>query len=306
LLVLLLSVVVSLCTVTVRAQTLSISVSQYPQSAPANARWAPFFYDTHRSTGVVVTGSGSNDVFRSSDNGVSWSFSRANVSMRDSGGAVATSDGTYYIVGGADPTNSLTVFRDVWKSIDGGVTFTLATATSAFTPRLFFSLLQDAAGRMLIVGGAAQSSGSPLNDVWTSTNGATWTRATAVTPFSKRHSHCATLSADGYVYLAAGQTNAPNSASGTFVNDVYRAPGNGNYSNAVWQKMSATAPFTARRSCLLLSPSAGVLLLTAGATNSYYAGSPTLNDVWYSSDSGSTWQQLSAAASFNARSNPYV
>jgi hypothetical protein len=89
--------------------------------------------------------------------------------------AMVSHAGALYILGGR---SGMTFFEDTWKSVDGGVTWTLASATG-FQPRYDFCAVSDGAGAMLVTGGhfltGLESGTTVRNAVFRSTDGASWT-----------------------------------------------------------------------------------------------------------------------------------
>lgn len=96
------------------------------------------------------------------------------------GHAVVSYDSKIWVIGGKTATAANTALNDVWYSADNGETWTAATTDgggSVWTARSFHACVVFNS-KMWIVGGV-NTSGTSLNDVYYSTNGATWTQATA-------------------------------------------------------------------------------------------------------------------------------
>src|ERR1035438_3685294 len=118
-----------------------------------------------------------SDVY-SSDNGSNWIKVNGNAPFGGRFGCqVLSYNGQLWLIGG---NNNGNLMNDVWNSTDGNSWTKVLTASSAgtsaqFSPREDFgSLVYN--NEMWIIGGFANG---PLNDVWTSTNGITWTKVLA-------------------------------------------------------------------------------------------------------------------------------
>jgi PKD repeat protein len=125
-----------------------------------------------------------NDVWYSSD-GTRWTEALASAPFSPRGGHTLLSyHGKLWVIGGLSRHHD-GIFNevgdhlnDVWCSADG-LTWTRVTDSAAFPPRSGHAsvVFKD---RMWVMGGRGNSSipsfGNMLNDVWYSTDGATWTR----------------------------------------------------------------------------------------------------------------------------------
>jgi leucine-zipper-like transcriptional regulator 1 len=167
--------------------------------------------------GYGVCGGGFlNDVWSSSD-GVTWTqaTSAAPWSGRQTFGCT-TLNGQMWVMGGTDGYNNF--FNDVWLSSDG-VTWTEATSAAQWGGReLFGCTTLD--GQMWVLGGDTNAASySPfLNDVWSSSNGVTWTEVTSAAPWSGRDDFgCATLNEQ--VWVMGGRDSNTND-----LNDVWMTP----------------------------------------------------------------------------------
>lgn len=94
--------------------------------------------------------------------------------------------GNIYIVAGR--TDTLTIVNNVYKSTDNGTTWTLATAAAAFSTRENpQSWVYNS--KLWIAGGATALAGTIVDDdVYSSTDGATWTSVTAAAGWTARQS----------------------------------------------------------------------------------------------------------------------
>jgi hypothetical protein len=104
-----------------------------------------------------------NDVWRSTDNGVTWIQMTANAgwSPRVSHSSVAMPDGSIVLMGGWE--RSWNFQNDVWRSTDNGVTWTQMTANAGWSARDGHSSMAMPDGSIVLLGGG---SGGLKNDVW--------------------------------------------------------------------------------------------------------------------------------------------
>ena len=120
-----------------------------------------------------------NDVWRSLDGGVTWNRRTANAGFaaRNVHSSVAVGQ-DIYVIGGRISRTSLV--NDVWKSTDGGATWTqvaLAAGTTKFGARSAHG--SAVLGSTIYLFGGDSGGGNYFNDVWKSTDGATWTNVHA-------------------------------------------------------------------------------------------------------------------------------
>lgn len=232
-----------------------------------------------------------NDVWASED-GAIWTqvTEHAAWSGRNCMSSVVYND-TMWIMGGASgPTASLTINNDVWSSTDGA-TWTEITPNAAWNDRSgATSVVFD--DKMWILGGMNSTlGGTPAshhyNDVWYSSDGASWTQATEQAGWSVRNSHASVVFNDkmwvlgGGIYCGGTQ---PGYAHETY-NDVWSSSDGENWDQAV-----ANAPWEAR---MFLSAAVydDKMWVLAGGTGYSVDYTGNRNDVWYSSD-GVHWTEL--------------
>jgi hypothetical protein len=127
-----------------------------------------------------------NDVWCSSD-GVSWTCVRdsAAFSPRIFHSSVVFNN-KMWVIGGL---TRISPMSDVWSSIDGVIWEKALEASEAagFPARCYHSSLVYA-DKLWVIGGR-DTGYNPINDVWCSSDGATWTKATAGADFSPRQGH---------------------------------------------------------------------------------------------------------------------
>lgn len=159
---------------------------------------------------------------------------------------VLTYNNTMWLLGGDLSTGS--VSNSVYSSTDG-VTWDLVTATPAWSARYGAGgTVYD--GKMWIVGGVhTESSATSLRDVWYSTDGSSWTRATSDAGFGRYTADMAV--ADGLMWTFGGASGniAPFyyypdlhvSADGaTWYNTTYTSAVTGNWTENGFVNLSGT------------------------------------------------------------------
>ncbi|MFN2351678.1 MAG: kelch repeat-containing protein [Kiritimatiellia bacterium] len=177
-----------------------------------NAPWAPRRY--HATTlapdGSILLMGGrlsdttyitTNDVWRSTDQGASWTLITNNApwTARESHAGLALSDSTIMVMGGwtiHDRTN------DVWRSEDNGAHWTLVTGNAPWAPRFMHNGVKLPDDSIVIISGDCD--GSATNDVWRSTDrGVTWIEENPATELW-RHYHSVTVLHDGTLLVLGG------------------------------------------------------------------------------------------------------
>jgi len=218
-----------------------------------------------------------NDVWRSTDNGVTWTRVTANAgwSARSYQSTVVMADGSIVLMGGAD-TNGIK--NDVWRSTDNGTTWTQITGSAGWTARSYPSSVVMPDGSIVLAGG--EDITGIRNDVWRSTdNGATWTRVTGSAGWAPRYGHSSVAMPDGSIVLMGGFDGLV-----TYMNDVWRSTDNG----ATWTQATGSAGWLARYCHSSVAMPDGSIVLMGGATNGVLT-----NDVWRIVPTGSSVQNPS-------------
>ncbi|MGB7787592.1 Kelch repeat-containing protein [Methanoregula sp.] len=208
-----------------------------------------------------------NDVWRSTDDGATWTEMTANTGWtpRQSPGSVVMPDRSIIVFGGTIP-GGYTQLNDVWRSTDDGATWTQVNLHAGWSPRYGQGSVVMPDGSIVLTGGFSFGPGY-LNDVWRSTDeGITWTEVNASAGWSKRYFHSSLVMPDGSIVLIAGGYN-----NQVFMNDTWRSTDNG----ATWTEESPSAGWTGRMGQGSLLMPDGSIVLMGGNDGSRYR-----NDVW--------------------------
>ena len=235
---------------------------------------------------------GRNDVWRSTDKGVTWSRitpAGANVPFpMDYRFASAVLGSTMYVLGGIK-FGPLTRYDQVWQSTDRGASWTQATNTtdpkfSARSAAAAMVLGGPGAAKLYVIGGTTTTGAGigGLDDVWESSDGASWTQvnasAAASDKFPARSEHSAVAVGDT-VYVIAGDQG------GGTRRDVWTSGDKG----ATWTRATGNAEFPARRNHASAARG-GALYVIGGSVSS----TQLFNDVWKSTDGGASWVNVHA------------
>jgi len=179
--------------------------------------------------------------------------------------------------GGRKPTASAS--NKVWCSTDGAK-WECTAPDAPWAARIGAGgVVFD--GKMWLLGGVQKYFGGEkylLNDIWTSTDGASWRQVTAHAPWAPRAYHAA-LVFDGKIWVYGGGNYWPKYLG---YNDVW------NSSDGIhWTKVTDHAPWSARIWFSSVVYRNRIWLLGGWSNNP----SRNWNDVWYSSD-GADWKEL--------------
>ena len=261
---------------------------------------------------IVLMGgsSGGSEVWRSTNNGLTWIEQTASASWgpRSEHTASVMTDGSIILTGGYSPSIP-GVLNDVWRSTDKGVTWIQRTASAPWAVRMGHSAIVGPTGTLLYIMAGNTPSGTYYNDVWVSSDyGATWTEKTPSAGWSIRTGACAAGFPDGSFVLTCGGYYEYFSGSGGYWELVYYNDTWNSTDQAVtWVQQSYGFSGTKRAGAAQAILSDGSLVVLGGLYT-YYSAPPSpvptydyLNDVWRTANEGSTWTSQSTSL-FPARS----
>jgi BNR repeat-like domain/Galactose oxidase, central domain len=180
---------------------------------------------------------------------------------------------------------------------DNSTTQSHVNASAGWTPRFGQSSVVMPDGSIVLMGGFAleRINNTPqfidTNDVWRSTdNGTTWALMTADAGWSPRYGQGSVVTKDGRIVLI-GDIHETN--------DIWSSTDNG----ATWEIVNPHAEWSSRagESCVILPD--GKIILTGGSTQTspHPPFNTCNNDVWQSTDNGTTWKLINSNAEWPAR-----
>ena len=179
--------------------------------------------------------------------------------------------------------------NQVWSSTDGKV-WTRATKAAGWTPRLAAALVEFK-GRMWMLGGTENyyfgNKKSLKNDVWSSPDGKTWTRATDNAGWTPRAYHQAAVLGDR-MFVFGGGNYVPEYEA---FNDVWSST-----DGVHWTRVTKKAPWH-RRLWFTSVVYRNRMWVLGGWSNN---PSKNWGDAWYSKD-GKTWTEYKTSTTWKAR-----
>jgi hypothetical protein len=239
-------------------------------------------------------------------------------------------DGSMFLVGGRSPKpftpfpdgpipGDSTIWGDTWRSDDLGRTWTRVHEEGqpdSWPARSYHEVVVQG-DRMVLLGGQnfivdpnPACSANPFcyprvasrseffDDVWASTDGATWTPLTTDAPWEGRAGLSAAV-LDGAIYLLGGSVNDDVSIVGgppvrQLFNDVWRS-----VDGVTWEQVTAAAPW-APRAGASVAVRDGWLHLFGGEYGFTGSPPPYFNDVWRTRN-GADWELVTPAAGWSPR-----
>jgi PKD repeat protein len=248
-------------------------------------------------TGGALSGIPYNDTYRSTDEGVTWQLMNASSGWpaRSWQGLYAVPDGSLVLTGGR--ANG-TIFNDTWRSTDEGATWTQINASSGYQQRDSFEYTTLPDGHIVVIGGAGvynATSGTYINfnDTWMSSDdGYHWKLQSSNPAWEEREGASAVALLDGSIIQMGGIDSSINTAAATF-NDTWRSTDEG----VTWQLMNASSGWSPRLQFIAVPMPDNSVVLTGGG----YGGNTNYNDVWRSTNEGSTWSMVNSSAGFTQR-----
>lgn len=238
------------------------------------------FYAVRNDT-LYVTGGSSN----TGADGGSWTQSSVPEWAATQGEGAVVFKGRMWMIGG------VTASAGIWSSQDGK-----KWAVNAGGQPWGFRNNPGTVvfnGQIFVCGGFNITLGTCFNDVWSTSDGATWKNISldraGADIWGTRTNHM-TMATNSGIYVMGGQ----DTTTSTYYADVWFSA-----DGIAWSQLTAAAPWGAREnaSCFWFQNN----LWVVGGFNS---GGTALNDAWYSPD-GITWTQASAAAFASGRAGCY-
>ena len=209
-----------------------------------------------------------NDVWRSSDQGVTWTqvaYYEHKFSERSGHASVVDNDGNIYVIGGKR-YNSYK--NDVWRSSGQGVGWWQAATGNRFSERSGHASVVDNDGNLYVIGGYDGSLSK--NDVWRSSDqGVTWTQVATGNRFSERSGYASVVDNDGNIYVIGGGV-------GPVYGEVWRSSDQG----VTWTQVATGFRFSERYNHTSVVDNDGNIYVIAGGTGW------SNDEVWRSSDQG--------------------
>ena len=179
--------------------------------------------------------------------------------------------------------------NQVWSSTDGKV-WTRATKAAGWTPRLAAALVEFK-GRMWMLGGTENyyfvNKKSLKNDVWSSPDGKTWTRATDNAGWTPRAYHQAAVLGDR-MFVFGGGNYVPEYEA---FNDVWSST-----DGVHWTRVTEKTPWHPRLWFTSVVYRNRMWVLGGWSNNP----SKNWGDAWYSKD-GKTWTEYKTSTTWKAR-----
>ena len=222
-----------------------------------------------------------NDVWSSTD-GENWTQVTASASWspREEFQAVVFDNKMWILAGWDNNTCSDWECNDVWYSTDGE-NWTLATSAAEWPTRgAPQAVVYD--DRMWIMGGfVSPGINDDVNDIWYSSDGVGWTRATDSAEWPIRAGFQAVVYDDA-IWVIAGWNDADR--------DVWKLENTYEYKEPQWLKKTENAPWGPRDMFRSVVYNDKVWLF----------GGSSKNDVWSSTD-GANWTLVNASAGWSAR-----
>lgn len=218
-----------------------------------------------------------SDVWSSPD-GINWKNLTTSSPFSGSGRCSTVYNGKIWVIG-----------TNVYSSSEGA-TWTNVGSSPATLGLAYQNVttFNDGTGDKLWLCGAVSQASPPsiVQKVWSSSDGLTWSTASAVTLTQSPRRGYGWLAYGGKLWLIGGENQA-----NSFVHDVWSSPDGVN-----WTQVTSSAAFSGR-SLFGATVANGRMWVIGGNTSSFNAYK---NDVWYSTN-GLGWTQAPGSARFSAR-----
>lgn len=190
---------------------------------------------------------------------------------------------------GADPVSGAqNVYADDYTTAK---TWNVATPNlSSQWPGRYYFGSTVANGKVWIAGGLGNNM-AWLGDVWSTSDGVSWTQATSTAPWGTRFGMGMVTDAGGTMYIIGGNPGPLATA------DVWSSTDGAN-----WTQVTANGGFGGRQYFTTLYFNNRIWIIGGTNGGSGYNG-VTYCDVWSSGDGGATWQQATGNAAFGPLQN---
>lgn len=230
-------------------------------------------------------------VYQSAD-GMAWTRLKAadnnndSIPMAEHGKLVTGFNNKMWLLGGLLPgtmTNFSAVTNKVWSSADG-LTWTVSAPASptsrwSIRERINAVVHQD---KLWVIGGSGypafgntNSNGVAYNDVWNTTDGASWTSINATAAFIARCNPSVFVYKDK-IWLIGGIDNGKN-----YLNDVWNTT-----DGVTWTQVTTQTAFTPRQGHRVVVHNNQLLLIGGETAEGAQA------DLWASEDDGVNWTKI--------------
>ena len=289
---------------------------------------------------ILINGRGNGgidpfrDVLRSSDGGTNWSLVTSTVPWVEPYAAYSSNGRCYFqavvlpnddilVMGGnlspfgkSFTLPNPTLRNDVWKSSDGGLTWTLINSSAAWQARKNFQAVVLNNGDILVMGGANSSGeflrnnidyhGNPVNDIWKSSDGGvSWSQIPATDHWSPRQDFQAVVLSNDDILVMGGFANLENRK---IYNDIWKSEDGGTN----WIQIPYVGDRWKHRWKFqsVVLPNDHILVMGGDRMEASFVSAPhrypgSVNDVWISKDGGSTWNNVPNTSSHWGRRDSF-